>query len=258
MTNNFDFTLRKFSELLNALLEKGYEFQTLEEFIQRPSEKAVILRHDVDRLPGSSLNTAKLEKKLGIRGTYYFRIVKQSNHPLIIGEIAALGHEIGYHYEDLSLSNGIFENAILLFEENLNYFRTFYPVKTICMHGSPLSKWDNRDLWKKYSYFDYGVMAEPYFELNFDDLLYLTDTGRKWNGDKSSVRDKILNNKYNDLKARLKTTNNILQAISEEALPGKLMLTVHPQRWTDKLVPWVKEFCFQALKNRIKQVLLVR
>ena len=41
----------------------------------------------------------------------------------------------------------LFELAICDFGRNLEKFRKFYPVKTICMHGSPLSKWDNRDLW---------------------------------------------------------------------------------------------------------------
>ena len=41
----------------------------------------------------------------------------------------------------------LFELAICDFERNLRRFRKLYPVKTICMHGSPLSKWDNRDLW---------------------------------------------------------------------------------------------------------------
>ena len=33
------------------------------------------------------------------------------------------------------------------------------------MHGSPLSKWDNWDLWEKFDYRDYGIIAEPYFDL---------------------------------------------------------------------------------------------
>jgi hypothetical protein len=258
MANQFDFTFKKYSELLYSFLKEGYEFQTLEAFFSHPSNKVVILRHDVDRLPLSSLKTAKIENNLGIKGTYYFRISKQSNHPQIIEAIVALGHEIGYHYEDLALSNGILENAIHSFGINMNYFRKFYPVKTICMHGSPLSKWDNRDLWKSYSYRDYGILAEPYFDLNFDDILYLTDTGRKWNGEKSSVRDKVLNQKYNDLKKRLKTSDDILQALSGEELPEKIMLTTHPQRWTDQVVPWLKEYYLQALKNSIKQLILVR
>src|SRR5690625_2901666 len=58
------------------------------------------------------------------------------------------------------------------------------------MHGSPLSRYDNRDLWKSYSYRDYGIIAEPYFDMDFSRVLYLTDTGRRWDGDKVSVRDR--------------------------------------------------------------------
>jgi len=59
------------------------------------------------------------------------------------------------------------------------------------MHGSPLSKWDNRDLWKRYNYRDFGIIGEPYFDVNFDKVLYLTDTGRRWDGEGVSVRDKV-------------------------------------------------------------------
>ena len=74
----------------------------------------------------------------------------------------------------------LFELAIDDFRLNLEKLRKFYPVKTICMHGSPLSKWDNRDLWKKYNYRDYGIIGEAYFDIDFGEVLYLTDTGRRW------------------------------------------------------------------------------
>ncbi len=50
---------------------------------------------------------------------------------------------------------------------------------------------DNRDLWKRYDYRDFGIIAEPYFDLDFDEVFYLTDTGRRWDGHKVSVRDKV-------------------------------------------------------------------
>ncbi len=59
------------------------------------------------------------------------------------------------------------------------------------MHGSPLSKYDNKLLWKYYNYRDFGIIGEPYFDVNFSKVLYLTDTGRRWNGEKVSVRDKV-------------------------------------------------------------------
>ena len=61
-----------------------------------------ILRHDVDNRSQISLSTARLEQKLGISGTYYFRMVPGSYDEVVIWEISSLGHEIGYHYETLS------------------------------------------------------------------------------------------------------------------------------------------------------------
>ncbi|MBW1833780.1 MAG: hypothetical protein JRI62_03015 [Deltaproteobacteria bacterium] len=51
----------------------------------------------------------------------------------------------------------LYELDICDFGRNLEKLRKFYPVKTICMHGSPLSKWDNLDLWKKYNYREFGI-----------------------------------------------------------------------------------------------------
>lgn len=258
MSNQFDFTLKKFGEILDSFLINGYSFQPLDEYIKDPLEKVIILRHDVDRLPLHSLYMAKIENSMGIRGTYYFRIVKQSNNAQVISEIAKLGHEIGYHYEDLALSHGIPENAIHSFESNLDYFRTFYPVKTICMHGSPASKWDNRNLWKNYSYRDFGIIAEPYFDLDYTSLLYLSDTGRKWNGEKSSVRDKVFQENFLAIKEKLKNSDDILTAVSAHELPHHLMITLHPQRWSDNLFMWLWEYGTQTLKNSIKQLIFVR
>ena len=97
-----DFTLTTYRKLLQEILGNGYSFQTLKAFIQQPEDKAVILRHDIDRLPGNALVIAKIEKQAGINASYYFRIVKKSYDEDIIRQIAEMGHEIGYDYENLS------------------------------------------------------------------------------------------------------------------------------------------------------------
>jgi len=43
-----DFTLTTYKKLIQGLLTNGYSFQTLQDFIQQPEDKTVILRHDVD------------------------------------------------------------------------------------------------------------------------------------------------------------------------------------------------------------------
>ncbi|MDR3704401.1 MAG: hypothetical protein P4L28_00660 [Paludibacteraceae bacterium] len=247
-----DFTLPQYTKLLNTFLANGYTFQTFEQFIQSPAEKVIVLRHDVDLKAVNSLKTAEIEHQLGIAGSYYFRVIPQSNNPEVISKIVGLGHEIGYHYEDLSLFKGDFLLSIHHFEKQLNHFRCFYPVKTICMHGSPMSKIDNRSLWNKYNYRDFGIIGEPYFDVDFNAVLYLTDTGCRWDGARFSVRDKV----NTPFAQTFRTTDDIIAAITAKALPSKIMVTVHPQRWTDNYVDWVKELLLQNLKNTVKSFLI--
>ena len=69
---------------------------------KNPTNKCIVLRHDVDKLPENSLRFAQIQHELGITGSYYFRIVPESFNPKIIEKIAGLGHEIGSHYENLT------------------------------------------------------------------------------------------------------------------------------------------------------------
>lgn len=99
-----DFTLEKIRSLLVALKKHASIFQTFEEFILDPSEKVVIMRHDVDLVPQNALRLALIENEYGIKSSYYFRACPGSWNEDIIREIADMGHEVGYHYEDVSLA----------------------------------------------------------------------------------------------------------------------------------------------------------
>lgn len=252
-SDSSDFTFVKYKELIQSLKQMGYFFSTFEEFCQEQvPDKLVILRHDIDARPSHALQCAEIEHKEGIRATYYFRILPQSNRPEVIRKIAALGHEIGYHYEEMSQTQGDTKKAIHLFEENLDYFRQYYPVSTICMHGSPTSSFSNIDLWKHYDYHQWGIIGEPYFDIDFSQFMYLTDTGRCWNGQSFSVRDKV-NGINND---RFRTTNDIIEAATKGQLPERILITTHPQRWTDNQWKWIFEFASQKLKNQIKRIIV--
>lgn len=244
-----DFTLKSYQQLLQTLKSSGYSFITFEEYCDgKIPDKFVILRHDVDLRAGHSLATAQVEHNLGIKASYFFRVVPQSNQPDKIMAIAALGHEIGYHYEDLSIFRGNKEASIEHFKSQLTHFRQFYPVRTICMHGSPTSRYDNRDLWQSYNYRDYGIIGEPYFDVNFEEVFYLTDTGRSWDGGKYSVRDKVKSSFTQTYHA----TFDIMRAAKEGTLPDKIMITTHPQRWTNNLFKWLFEWWLQGSKNIVK------
>jgi len=252
-----DFTIDSYKNLLNSLKSEEYSFLTFNDFLSQKERKLIILRHDVDLLPQNSLRFAKIQSKLSIKGSYYFRAVPKSWDSVIIKEIADLGHEVGYHYENMDTRNGDIDKAWDDFRDNLDKLRKLVEVKTICMHGSPRSKFDNKDIWKKYDYKSLDIMGEPYFDIDFDKVFYLTDTGRRWDGWKTSVRDKVPQQE-NWIKKGLvfHSTNDILKAAQEQRLPDQIMFTFHPQRWHDKMFPWLKELALQNIKNQIKKRLM--
>ena len=243
-----DFTLQSYNLLLQSLQKQGFLFQAFSEFLAKPVKKDIVLRHDVDKLPGNSLVTAKLEHSLSIKGSYYFRVVPGSWNERIIKEIAEMGHEIGYHYETMDTCKGNEDKAYDEFSNNLEKFRKIYPVKTICMHGSPRSVYDNKDIWGKYNYKNLGIIGEPYFDIDFNKVFYLTDTGRCWDGEKFSIRDKV-NSSYN---LSFHSTQQIIDAANQGNLPDQIMFTIHPQRWSDNLFNWTKELIMQNVKNQVK------
>ena len=72
-----DFTLKKYTELLQCLLDQGYRFVTFETYCMQKETLAdvpfVILRHDVDLKAANSLATAEIEHTMGLKASYYFR-----------------------------------------------------------------------------------------------------------------------------------------------------------------------------------------
>lgn len=244
-----DFTLKIYRELVQSLLAAEYQFQTFEAFIRNPAQQSVVLRHDIDKLPGNALRMAQLEYDLGVRGSYYFRVVPNVWNPDVMQQIVELGHELGYHYEDLSLARGDREKAIDHFERMLKHFRRISPVTTACMHGSPLSRHDNRDLWESYDYRNFGIVAEPYFDVDFNRVFYVTDTGRSWENTAASVRDRV----DSAFELSIHDTRQFIELAHRGELPKQLMITLHPQRWDDRRIPWLKELVGQKTKNVIKR-----
>lgn len=253
-----DFTLTTYTKLLLTFIEANYIFYRLEDFFvrqketQAPMKKFIILRHDVDRRPKNALETAKIEHDFGIEASYYFRIVKKSFDENIIKKISGWGHEIGYHYEDLALARGNRAEAIRMFADHLKKLREFYPVKTICMHGSPLSRWDNRLTWEKFNYKDFDIIGEPYFDIDFSKVFYLTDTGRRWDNRQMNVRDKM-DETAAFFDYRYKTTGDIIAAVANGIFPTGVIINSHPERWTNKPFPWVKQWVWQNTKNIAKR-----
>jgi hypothetical protein len=165
-------------------------------------------------------------------------------------QIENMGHEVGYHYEDLSVANGDHEKAIVLFASNLERFREVCDVKTICMHGRPLSKYDNRDMWKQNDMKDFGLLGEAYLSAG-EELNYLSDTGRSWDSS-NNLRDHMSSG---DVSIQARTTQDLIDLISSTKLDNLYILT-HPERWSLNTIDWGMYFAMDAAFNLGKKTLM--
>lgn len=244
-----DFTIEKYRELCQALRDADYALVNVYQYLTNHSDRKVaVIRHDVDRKPENARAVARLEHSLGICSTYYFRY-PATFVPEIIKEICDLGHEVGYHYEALAKTKGDYEKAIALFTRELAEFREIYDVRTICMHGSPLSRYDNRDLWKSYDLREFELVGEAYLSMYDKGLVYFTDTGRSWGG-KHSIRDMMPGV---DGAVSVETTDDLVRWIESGEAEG-FYLTMHPERWAVSRMEWAIAYVRDVVINAGKTI----
>ena len=241
-----DFTIDKYKELLEALKPHNH----------------FSLRHDVDLRPDYSLRVAQVEAAVGVRATYYFRTVPESYDEAIIKQIVSLGHRAGYHYECLTTCNGNIEAAYEDFCQNLERLRKVVPITTACAHGSPRSPWNSQDIWNQHDIHALGIEYEPMLDTDFSTTLYLTDTGRRWDGYKVSVRDKVPQYQEQWIREGLAfhTTDDIIRALRDprhHIHQYDLLVNTHPQRWMPFGIGWIKEATLQNIKNIIKRMIVI-
>ena len=99
--NFSDFTEKHYITLIK-LAKKKYLF---EPFTTKTEEPHVLWRHDVDSSVHRALKLAKIEKKLGVKSTYFLRLHSEWYNLFEkevydkINNIIKLGHYIGLHFE---------------------------------------------------------------------------------------------------------------------------------------------------------------
>jgi hypothetical protein len=247
-----DFTLNKYKLLIHNITKNNIPVYSIKDWIIKKPKSGIVLRHDVDRNPENSLKVAKLESENNIHATYYFRMTKNSFNIEIIRKIANLGHEIGYHYEDLSLAKGNYNKAIGLFKVHLQKITNIAPVKTIAMHGRPLSPYDSRDLWKKYNFKEFDLLGEAFLSINYSNIYYFTDTGRSWSNNSANIRDTVENN----LIANIKTTDELIKFIVKNK-NDKFAIVSHPERWASSKITFMISYCFDCFVNFVKKIIII-
>ena len=253
-----DFSLNKFTKLCNVIKEEGYHTYSISDYLEYNTEiklPFIIVRHDVDIDLPLAVQMSNIEKELGINSTYYIRI--NGNHHLsdfsYLEKIDNNGHEIGYHYEVMDKSNGDTKEAVRLFEKDLAYLRSSFQISTVCMHGNPRTRWDNREVLEYLNFDNLNIIGEAYQSINFKEVLYLSDTSRTWSP-KYKVKDNPSENWFEEKSNLISSTNSLIALIKSKEIK-KLYLNSHPI-WFDSNYKWYRHLLLQSAKNMLKRLII--
>jgi len=146
-TSNWaDFTRSNYRRLL-GMAKASYEIVPVAEFRVRP--QLALWRHDVDASPQSALAMACIEQEQGVRATYYFNPKSEFYNLLesavsdIACKIAAMGHEVGLHFDAASadLSDSVRLQQALRAERRIFQELLGIDVRSFSFHNpSPATK----------------------------------------------------------------------------------------------------------------------
>ncbi len=227
-----EFTHAAYAELLGALADAGYETLTVREYLRAGSlpERFVVLRHDVDRKPRRAEALARLEAEFDASASYYL-------HPSAFREgraerLVDLGHEVGYHYDDVATTRGDLDTARALFANNLRVFRRACDVATVSPHAAALSQHDNTVLWQRGpSFEEFGLLGDADRSVDYVDLSFFSDAGRTFR-ERPADRARSLGERDQPTTAE---TASDLAAQFRAGSPARVCVLTHPCRWTNSL-----------------------
>jgi hypothetical protein len=120
------------------------------------------------------------------------------------------------------------------------------------MHGSPLSRWNNLDMWDTFDFRDFGLVGEAFLSIDYQGCAYLTDTGRSWQASNTNLRDRPRGAYM--VRDGVRSTADLIRLIGEGELP-RMAISVHPERWDDRLDGWLLQLGKDTAINGVKRVL---
>jgi hypothetical protein len=244
--------------LVDALATAGFRLHPIRDyFATRVEPPFVFLRHDVDRRPARAVAMARAEAALNVCATYYFRCDSKMCFPATaIAEIAALDHEIGFHYECLSRCRGDVTAALNLFERELAALRQLARIDTIAPHGAPLSAISNMTLTGEAVDGAAARLEPTRFDLlgdatgiDFTDTLYVTDTGGTF-GSPHNLRDRSPGPMLDAPIHPRRLADHVLKRGARS-----IVLSCHPERWPSRWSELFEAAGRDAAINLVKRLI---
>jgi hypothetical protein len=176
-----------YGKFLESVLRAGYRISSvgeawrlMEDGDLDPSQRHMILRHDVDTDPHTAAAMWDIDRGLGVESSYFFRLATLA--PALMAAMAGAGGEASYHFEELSsvakqrhLRSG--SEALLhlpeareRFAENLQRLRgeTGLPMQVVASHGDFVNRQLGVPNWVILADLEFrrrvGVVLETYDE----------------------------------------------------------------------------------------------
>jgi hypothetical protein len=247
-----DFTLSAYAKLLDAIQERFGGAVGIGQWHRSGQRNGCVIRHDVDRRPMNALRMARLERERGISTTYYFRVVGSAFDLAAMEQTQAMGHEVGYHYEDLALVDGDVGRAVESFGRHLALLRKHVDVRTVAMHGSPMSRFNNLDFWQHAELAQFELDAEAFLTVDYRGVAYFTDTGRDWSGRRANLRD--CPPSAAPAPEHVRSTFELASHVKAMTDPA-LAISAHPERWDDDFLAWGGQLAKDNAANLVKRML---
>lgn len=150
--------ISEYEQIILSAIENGYlilkhsEFYELAKNNELSDKKILLIRHDIDSDPNYCYQWLKIDKKYGIKTSYYFRLCTLNKK--VMNAVFQQGADCGYHFEELAtlakkkaLSKEVdFSNYFPLlrtkFEENLKKVEDYCGTKitSIASHGDFMNR----------------------------------------------------------------------------------------------------------------------
>ncbi len=223
----FDFTLPAFDQFCQSAAR--HPVFTLADYLslaESPSAPYVILRFDVDYREPFAIPMARIAARHHLRGSFYFRHRNGTFDFETIKAVAALDHEVGYHFETMDTCRGDVVAAEQLFLEHLDQLRSAgLTIRTAAAHGAkptaPTYR-ANFDLFTQSpGLFDRAnLLGETTLSLDFGLMGYVSDAGWRWH-------------RYQNYRHGMRgQPTNLKQVIRELGQVNEaLCVTFHSQQW---------------------------
>ena len=249
------FIYKNWDTVCKGISENFYTIRADEVLDNIEEKKWLVVKHDVETDVKKALKLAEIEHQYGICATYYVQADLLEENVEILQNIAALGHEVSYHYDVLDACDGDYEEAIESFTAYKDCFESYgFPIKTVCPHGNPIKI---RAGWSSNKDFFRDTHVNALFPNVLDIVVHLPSSitrGYTYISDAGYTFQEIGNIHNNDTvnHGDIKIEQELIQYL---ATKKHIILSTHPHRWESSTIKFVvRVYGFKLIRSIAKKL----